>query len=197
MNESSKAVARRLHTPGFATHYFVGHGIDVGSGPDSLARFVRLFPLIRSVTDFDLSDGDAEDLARHPDGRFDFLHSSHCLEHVRDPRRGLRNWARVVRPGGYLIVLIPDEDLYEQGVWPSTFNPDHKHTFTIYKPQSWSPVSINLTDLFAAVGDLVLPVRVEQLHQTFLPAQGRIDQTQNPVGECAIEFVLRRRSGGK
>jgi len=33
--EGSKSIARRLHTPGFATHYFVGNS-DVGSGNDSL-----------------------------------------------------------------------------------------------------------------------------------------------------------------
>jgi SAM-dependent methyltransferase len=192
MHESSKAVSRRLHTPGFATHYFVGHGIDVGSGSDSLGRFAPLFPLIKSVTDFDLPDGDAQELAKHVDASFDFLHSSHCLEHVRDPAITLRNWCRVVRRFGHLVVLVPDEDMYEQGVWPSTFNDDHKHTYTIYKRKSWSPVSVNLTDLFAKVGDLAEPVRVEQLHTTFLRGQGRQDQTMNPVGECAIEFVLRR-----
>lgn len=42
---------------------------------------------------------------------------------------------------------MPDEDLYEQGVFPSRFNADHKSTFTISKYQSWSPVSINLLGL--------------------------------------------------
>jgi hypothetical protein len=27
-------------------------------------------------------------------------------------------------------VLVPDYELYEQGVWPSTFNSDHRHQFT-------------------------------------------------------------------
>jgi len=38
---------------------------------------------------------------------------------------------------------VPDEDLYEQGVFPSTF----KWTFTIGKAQSWCPKSINLIEL--------------------------------------------------
>ena len=109
------------------------------------------------------------------------------------PFVALRHWCRVVVPGGYLVVMVPDEDLYEQGVWPSTFNNDHKHTFTFHKPSSWSPVSVNLTELFSRVGDLAEPVRVEQLHTTFVPGLGRTDQTMNPVSECAIEFVLRRR----
>jgi len=192
MHESSKAVARRLHTPGFATHYFAGAGLDVGSGGDSLGKVARLFPLVTSVTDFDRPDGDAQFLAKHPDGAFDFVHSSHCLEHIRDPAVALRNWCRVVRPGGHLVVLVPDEDLYEQGVWPSTFNADHKHTFTIHKAASWSPVSVNLTTLFAKVADAAVPLRVEQLHTTFVPGLGRVDQTLTPVGECDIEFVRRR-----
>src|SRR5262249_40600054 len=122
MFECSKAVARRLHSPGFATHYFVGEGLDVGSGRDSLGRFGGLFPLLQSVTPFDAGDGDGQLLEAIPKDRYDFLHSSHCLEHLRDPGIGLKNWVRVVRPGGYLVILVPDEDLYEQGVWPSTFN---------------------------------------------------------------------------
>jgi SAM-dependent methyltransferase len=193
MRESSKSIARRLHTPGFATHYFVGHGIDVGSGNDSLGRYGRLFPLIKSITDFDVSDGDAQDLAKHTDASFDFLHSSHCLEHVREAATGLRNWCRVVRKFEHIIVLVPDEDMYEQGVWPSTFNNDHKHTFTICKQKSWSPVSINVNELINQVVDLAEPVRIELLHMTFQRGIGRVDQTKNPVSECAIEFVLRRR----
>jgi len=37
--------------------------------------------------------------------------------------------------------------MYERGIWPSKGNADHKHTFTICKDRSWSPVSINLIDL--------------------------------------------------
>lgn len=194
MQECSKAIARRLHSPGFATHYFVGDGLDVGSGRDPLRRYAQLFPLIRSLEEFDLPDGDAQDLPKHPNDRFDFLHSSHCLEHLRNPFEGLRNWIRVVKPGGYLVVLIPDEDLYEQGVWPSTFNTDHKHTFTIHKATSWSPVSVNVTDLIRTFADQVQVVKIELLHQTFLRGQERRDQTGTPVGECAIEFILRKRT---
>jgi len=194
VNECSKAVARRLHSPGFATHYFVGDGLDVGSGNDPLSRVAALFPRIRSITLFDRPDGDAQFLAKHPDHQFDFLHSSHCLEHLRDPFEALRNWVRVVRPGGHLVVLIPDEDLYEQGVWPSTYNLEHKHTFTIHKATSWSPVSVNVTDLLASVSRQAEVLKVELLHHTFLPGERREDQTLNPVGECAIEFVLRKRT---
>jgi SAM-dependent methyltransferase len=192
MHESSKAIARRLHTAGFASHYFVGHGIDVGCGLDSLANYAALFPRIKSITDFDLPDGDAQYLAKHGDASFDFLHSSHCLEHMRDPRVALTNWLRVVKPSGYLIIMIPDEDLYEQGIWPSTFNNDHKHTFTLCKQQSWSPVSVNVTELIAALSTQAKLIKLELLHQTYLPTRERVDQTLNPVSECAIEIIFQR-----
>ena len=50
---------------------------------------------------------------------FDFVFSSHCLEHMQDPVKcpSLRDWWQLVRPGGVLIVIVPDEDLYEQGIF--------------------------------------------------------------------------------
>ena len=50
-----------------------------------------------------------------------------------DPRSAIIDWYQLVKPGGYLIILVPDKDLYEQGAWPSMFNSEHKWTFTIKK----------------------------------------------------------------
>jgi len=41
------------------------------------------------------------------DNQFDFLLSSHCLEHCPDAIRTLIEWRRVVRPGGRLVVILP------------------------------------------------------------------------------------------
>ncbi len=56
----------------------------------------------------------------------------------------LEQWWALVRPGGHLIIVVPHEDLYEQGAWPSLFNPDHKATFNLGKAVAWSPVSFDL-----------------------------------------------------
>ena len=136
---TSLSMQRRAHDSRFATRYFVGHGIDVGGGHDSLALFVELFPLIRNVVIYDAPQGDAQKLVNVDDESFNFLFSSHCLEHVRDPVEALANWIRVIRPGGYLVISVPDEDLYEQGTWPSTFNSDHKTTFTIARSRLGRP----------------------------------------------------------
>ena len=115
-----------------------GHGIDIGCGPD---------PVTPDARPFDLGHGDANVISQYVKEQFDFVYSSHCLEHMRDPRSAILEWWKLVKPGGYLFVVVPDEDLYEQGVFPSRFNPDHKATFTISKSKSWSPVSHNVLDL--------------------------------------------------
>jgi SAM-dependent methyltransferase len=189
---TSLSMQRRAHDSRFATRYFVGAGLDVGGGHDSLALFTELFPLIRNVVIYDQPQGDAQKLENVDDGSFDFVFSSHCLEHVRDPMEALGNWIRVVRPGGHLVISVPDEDLYEQGVWPSTFNTDHKMTFTLCKKSSWSPVSVNVFNLLAHFCDKVKPLSVITTDHAFRYQLPRFDQTGTPLTECAIEFILKK-----
>ncbi|MCX8519664.1 MAG: class I SAM-dependent methyltransferase [Methylophilaceae bacterium] len=194
---TSISIARRIRDHRFTTRYFKGYGLDVGCGNDSLARYVsEFFPLVRNIATYDMPQGDAQKLVNVEDNSFDFLYSSHCLEHLRDAREALHNWIRVVKPGGYLVVQIPDEDLYEQGFWPSRYNGDHKITFTIAKTKSWSPASVNVLDLLAQFVD---QVAILQLGQEDAGYQYRLqpykfDQTRTPMAESAIEFVLQKRS---
>src|ERR1700693_6021229 len=67
---TSLSMQRRAHDSRFATRYFVGHGIDVGGGHDSLALFVELFPLIRNVVIYDAPQGDAQKLVNVDDESF-------------------------------------------------------------------------------------------------------------------------------
>lgn len=122
--------------------WFAGSVLDIGCGPDKIVPHAR---------GFDLDDGDANRIDEHVAERFDMVFSSHCLEHMRDPVDAILRWWRLVNVGGRMIVIVPDEDLYEQGVYPSHFNSDHKATFTLAKRQSWSPCSYNLFELGAGL----------------------------------------------
>lgn len=51
---------------------------------------------------------DATELTGLADEAYDFILSSHCLEHIANPLRALREWRRVVRPGGHIILILPD-----------------------------------------------------------------------------------------
>ena len=116
--------------------------------------------------------------------------SSHCLEHMRDPLEALLNWWRILKPGGHLIVVVPHEDLYEQGLFPSVFNSDHKTSFSISKQRSWSPVHYNLTDLVRHLPrhDVVY-MRVIDQHYDYAQLGGMVDQTMGKA-EAAIEMVV-------
>ena len=56
-------------------------------------------------------------------------------------------WWPLVKIGGYMIITVPHEDLYEQKIWPSIFNDDHKATFRLNQVGSWSKVSYDLTEI--------------------------------------------------
>jgi SAM-dependent methyltransferase len=144
-----------------------GRGIDIGCGPD---------PVTPEARRFDLADGDANVASQFVKEQFDFVYSSHCLEHMHDARATILDWWKLVKPGGYLFVTVPDEDLYEQGVFPSRFNPDHKATFTISKTVSWSPKSVNVLDLAQSLpgGEIVRLQLQDRNYDRCLMGVGRL-----------------------
>jgi SAM-dependent methyltransferase len=120
--ETSKARPRRVRE-GFFEKYCTGRGLDVGSGDDSLAP---------NCLEWDKEQGDAQYLHGVEDCSFDFVYSSHTLEHMIVPSIALKHWWRVLRTGGFLILYIPHRDLYEKKKsLPSRWNPDHKHFFLL------------------------------------------------------------------
>ena len=194
MQETSKALIRRLQDARYANTYFKGEGIDIGCGPDPLSKYAQQFPLMTGLKPWDLEDGDAQLMASAGDESYDFVHSIHFLEHLYDPYEAFDNWIRICKPGGYIITTIPDEDLYEQGVWPSNHNPDHKTSWTISKDASWSPASINLLEFLYQYKDKVEVLKVELVNSAFIYDVQRFDQTYHSIAECAIEFIVRKRT---
>ena len=191
--EQSKAAKRRFNSGSFHNRYFVGNGVDIGGKPDPLGQYAGIFPLMREVRIWDLADGDAQFMEGVPDNHFDFVHSSHCLEHLHDPYVGFGNWIRILKPGGHIITTVPDEDLYEKGVFPSRFNPDHKWTMTIQKKASWSEKSVNVMELLQSFGDQIKVLKIELIEDFYRSHLKKdIDQTGTPVAECSIEFVVRK-----
>lgn len=52
---------------------------------------------------------DAESLSSVADQTYDFLISAHVIEHMRNPLSSLEQWCRVVKPGGYIYMVVPDK----------------------------------------------------------------------------------------
>lgn len=89
-------------------------GLDIGKGADSVADFA-----------IDLEGG----LTLFASDTFDFIFSSHYLEHAKDPPGLLQEWWRTIRPGGNLVLYLPHADLYPRVGHPGA-NPDHKSDLT-------------------------------------------------------------------
>lgn len=140
MYESTKT--SKIRSEGFKRTYLSGRIIDIGCGPDLV---------VPHAVPFDVDQGDAEHVLNYfPPESFDCVHSSHCLEHMRDVRAALSEWWSLVKPGGYLVVVVPDEDRYEQGFWPSIFNQDHKARFHLGK----RPAAADSYDIKSLVDEL-------------------------------------------
>jgi SAM-dependent methyltransferase len=190
--EMQKSVIRRLNDSRFLREYFVGVGIDIGAGEDSLLKYKEFFPLIKMISSWDINDGDAQYLNELNDNIFDFAVSSHCLEHMVSPDIAIKNWLRILKPKGYLIITVPDEDLYEQGIWPSLYNLDHKFSFTINKDCSWNQKSINIFDLLSTIKKDIIVKKIELLDNLHFKSLRGIDQTRYTFSESAIEIVLQK-----
>jgi len=186
MNETSKLNKYRM-VNGY-DKYFTGSGIDIGCGSDVLSK--EVFRGITSVRPYDLDSGDAQSCSNIEDSTFDFVYSSHCLEHMVDPHRALEHWVRIRKPGGYVVVAVPHEVYYEKCHWPSMFNSDHKHSFRI-EDTTVMPQSIFVMDMLSGLEgievvscDLIVNFDMNRFWE---------DQTLGD-GICQIEFIIKKDS---
>src|SRR5258708_29253972 len=92
--ETTKAKGRRQRD-GFFQKYCNGSGLDIGFGGDLLSD---------NCAGWDFEHGDAQFLRGVPDSKYDFVYASHTLEHMVSVEISLRNWWRVLKPGGFLII---------------------------------------------------------------------------------------------
>jgi SAM-dependent methyltransferase len=188
--ETSKAADRRRVQWAFTNRIFKGRGIDIGCGAD-LLQPEHGFPLIESCEPFDLEHGNAQFIHQYKEeGSYDFVHSSQCLEHMVDAYEALKNWFKLVKVGGYLVATFPDEDLYEQGTFPSRWNHDHKWTFSINKKKSWSYRHIDVLDMLASLENCKI-IRVDLIDTNYNYALNNVDQTRGDA-EAFIEIVLQK-----
>jgi len=100
-----------------ALRWCKGKGVDVGAGrwPLKGAR--------------QIDEGPEEDAycIGEPDSSLDFVFSSHCLEHLDSPTLALKEWARILKPGGVLYLYLPHPYYVP---WRKESMPKwHKHNF--------------------------------------------------------------------
>jgi SAM-dependent methyltransferase len=97
-----------------ALQFCQGRGLDVGAGP---------WPLPGAIP-VELRDGgNAMSL---PEGQFDYVFSSHCLEHLENPIAALEHWKTRLKPGGVLFLYLPHP---EMKYWLPQNNRKHLHAW--------------------------------------------------------------------
>lgn len=106
------------------TQFCQGDGLDIGSGGD---------PVVPSAIQIDLpaqgyvsyhGTNPADNIQLHCspdalpflDGSLDFVYSSHLIEDFEDWLPLLKEWDRVLKVGGHMVILLPDKELWRSAV---------------------------------------------------------------------------------
>jgi len=108
----------------FAQQVCVGYGCDVGCNRKEWAYIDKNGTPALTV-DPELCTG--YDALNLPVGSFDYLFSSHMLEHVPNWVDVLDHWHDKLKKGGVLFLYLPD---FSQEYWRVWNNRKHVHTFT-------------------------------------------------------------------
>jgi len=110
-----------------------GDGIDIGYGGDPIVPYAICMDMPERYASYETHiqhlHGDARNLCWFKDNSLNWIYSSHVLEDFTDTRAVLDEWLRVVKPGGLVVLYLPDEQTYRsycraQGNPP---NPHHIH----------------------------------------------------------------------
>lgn len=175
--ETNKAHLRRSFE-NFYYLYTKGNGLDIGYK----GSLKDADPIINSIgidTDYPGYDGI---ILPFSDNSKDFVYNSHCLEHISNYKDTIKEWFRVIKIGGYLIITVPHQFLYEKKLnLPSRYNEDHKRFYT--------PAS-----LLKEVEESLEPntYRIEYLKDCDQYFDYSIPPEQHSNGEYQIELVIKK-----
>jgi SAM-dependent methyltransferase len=94
------------------TEYLAGHMLNAGCGSRNVNAYL-LANSVTNITNYDIASDDADvvvgplEAMPFADGTFDSVLCNAVLEHVADAEESIRELARVVRPGGHVVVAVP------------------------------------------------------------------------------------------
>src|SRR3989442_436789 len=70
--------------------------------------FCDLYPEIFRLSNREIQRGDLNEKLPFSDRSFDYVTCLEGLEHIENPQQAMREFARVLKPGGHLIVSVPN-----------------------------------------------------------------------------------------
>ncbi len=153
-----------------------GRVLDVPSGEGALALRLSdlgfevsccdLYPQIFKLENVENKRGDLDSELPYDDGTFDFVVCVEGLEHIENPANALREFARLIKPNGTLVVSVPNiMNIEERLKWLFSGYTSH------FKPLS-TAVRENISREFGGMDEIALHV--------------------NPIGYSEVRYLLEK-----
>jgi predicted SAM-dependent methyltransferase len=183
MSETLGCKERRLKE-GFFEKYINGSGIDIGCG--RLYGYSDDIRVHQSAIAHDKDMCDAHLMDIFEDNKFDYVYSSHVLEHLEDPIKAIKNWFRICKPQGYIIISVPSKYRYEKkDSPPSRWNADHKRFYTI-------------SNFANEIEEALKPntYTIEYIKDCYNNFNWDIPDQEHSSGEYQLECVIKKRKDG-
>lgn len=150
--------------------------LDVPAGEGALALRLKnlgfevfccdLYPQIFKLQNIEIKSGNLDKNLPYSDEFFDYIVCVEGLEHIENPANAIREFARLLRPDGLLIISVPNiMNIEERLKW--LFNGYTSH----FKPLS-SEALENIKNEFGGMEEIALHV--------------------NPIGYSEIRFLLEK-----
>ena len=136
--------AARFAMP-FAKELLQGNGLDIGCNRKDWA-----FPGAKMI---DLEIDDEWDAFNLPNEKYDYIFSSHCLEHINDWVGALDYWGEHLKAGGVMFLYLPH---YSQTYWRPWNNRKHVNILTpefikdYFEERNYSSILVSGPDLYNA-----------------------------------------------
>ena len=149
--------------------YCKGQGLDLGCGNVKIKNEAIGIDLLSPYADMRL---DARLMPFYNDEFFDYIFSSHLLEEIENTEATLREWLRILKKGGYIVLYQADRDYYYPLDDPRC-NQKHIHHFV------WK----DLWEIFEKIGN------VELTHHD--------RYSKDPYNEWSFELVIQKMGDKK
>lgn len=125
--EVSKSHLNRINN-GFYVKFMKGIGLDIGyKGYNN-----DIIPVLQTAIGIeqDYPNYDGLNLPFESNSQ-DYVFNSHVLEHISNYKDTIKEWFRVIKEDGHLVIIVPHKFLYEKkNELPSQWNGDHKRFYT-------------------------------------------------------------------
>ncbi|MBD3196223.1 MAG: methyltransferase domain-containing protein [Candidatus Lokiarchaeota archaeon] len=125
-----------------AKKFCKGKGLDIGGFGNWC---------LDNATPINITIEDEYDAYHLPFERFDFIFSSHTLEHLENPIKALEIWINHLKEGGLLFLYLPHPD---NEYWKPQWNRKHLHIWTpkqmvsIYKDLGLKDIIYSERDMY-------------------------------------------------